>query len=105
MAELMEIIDKTGGFEGQMAAFSCDALGTMVGSLLGTAPVTTFIESAAGNEEGGRTGKVLSSSICLDGMQTRPFTGLRGSFLFQSDWPLATLAKPSAAEFGDSLCI
>jgi AGZA family xanthine/uracil permease-like MFS transporter len=33
-----------------------DAGGTIVGSLLGTSTVTTYIESAAGVEEGGRTG-------------------------------------------------
>ena len=56
MAEVMGIIDKDGNFEGQTAAFTSDALGTVVGSLLGTPPVTTFIESGAGIEEGGRTG-------------------------------------------------
>ncbi|WP_428832252.1 NCS2 family permease [Geoglobus acetivorans] len=33
-----------------------DAIGTSVGALLGTSTVTTYIESAAGIEEGGRTG-------------------------------------------------
>ncbi|MCE4621888.1 MAG: NCS2 family permease [Desulfurococcales archaeon] len=33
-----------------------DATGTTVGALLGTSTVTTYIESAAGVEEGGRTG-------------------------------------------------
>ncbi len=33
-----------------------DAIGTTVGGMLGTSTVTTYIESAAGVEEGGRTG-------------------------------------------------
>ncbi|WP_456478537.1 NCS2 family permease [Geoglobus ahangari] len=35
-----------------------DAIGTSLGALLGTSTVTTYIESAAGIEEGGRTGMV-----------------------------------------------
>lgn len=37
-------------------AFLADALATTVGALVGTSTVTTYIESAAGVEEGGRTG-------------------------------------------------
>ncbi len=37
-------------------ALLADASGTVVGSLLGTSTVTTYIESAAGISEGGRTG-------------------------------------------------
>ena len=33
-----------------------DAIGTTVGGMLGTSTVTTYIESASGVEEGGRTG-------------------------------------------------
>ena len=37
-------------------AFCVDAVATSIGALLGTSPVTTYIESAPGIEEGGRTG-------------------------------------------------
>jgi len=37
-------------------AYASDALGTTVGALLGTSTVTSYIESAAGVEQGGRTG-------------------------------------------------
>ena len=37
-------------------ALFADATGTVVGSILGTSTVTSYIESAAGIEEGGRTG-------------------------------------------------
>ncbi len=36
--------------------FAADALATSVGALLGTSTVTTYVESATGMEEGGRTG-------------------------------------------------
>lgn len=38
------------------AALFADAIGTTVGAVLGTSTVTTYVESAAGVEEGGRTG-------------------------------------------------
>ena len=56
MAEYAGMTDASGNFEGQTAAFCSDAVGTIFGSLLGTSSVTTYIESAAGIEEGGRTG-------------------------------------------------
>lgn len=56
-------VGKMGGYltdEGELPhanrAFTADALGTTVGALLGTSTVTSYIESATGIEEGGRTG-------------------------------------------------
>ena len=37
-------------------ALMSDAVGTVSGAVLGTSTVTSFIESAAGVEQGGRTG-------------------------------------------------
>lgn len=37
-------------------AMDCDAIGTMLGGLLGTAPITTYLESVTGMTAGGRTG-------------------------------------------------
>jgi len=37
-------------------ALFADSIGTMAGAILGTSTVTTYVESAAGVEEGGRTG-------------------------------------------------
>jgi adenine/guanine/hypoxanthine permease len=48
--------DATGEFEGQYYAFMSDASAIVFGSLLGTSPVTAFIESSTGIMEGGRTG-------------------------------------------------
>ena len=43
-----------------------DALGTTFGAMLGTSTVTTYVESAAGVSEGGRTGMTsLITAICF----------------------------------------
>ncbi|GKB07491.1 adenine/guanine permease AZG1-like protein [Tanacetum coccineum] len=56
MARFAGFADENGDFEGQYFAFMSDASSIVVGSLLGTSPVTTFIESSTGIREGGRTG-------------------------------------------------
>jgi AGZA family xanthine/uracil permease-like MFS transporter len=49
-------------------ALAADATAAMVGSTLGTSTVTSYIESAAGAEEGGRTGlTALVVSLCFLG--------------------------------------
>lgn len=49
-------LDKRGHLPRADRAFTADAVGTTVGAILGTSTVTSYIESAAGIEEGGRTG-------------------------------------------------
>jgi adenine/guanine/hypoxanthine permease len=49
-------LTKEGELPGASRAFAADAVGTTVGAALGTSTVTSYIESAAGVEEGGRTG-------------------------------------------------
>ncbi|XP_061372609.1 adenine/guanine permease AZG1 [Gastrolobium bilobum] len=56
MARFAGFTDDNGDFEGQYFAFMSDATSIVVGSLLGTSPVTAFIESSTGIREGGRTG-------------------------------------------------
>ncbi|KAI3705683.1 hypothetical protein L1987_75924 [Smallanthus sonchifolius] len=56
MARFAGFSDENGEFEGQYFAFMSDASSIVIGSLLGTSPVTTFIESSTGIREGGRTG-------------------------------------------------
>ena len=50
------MLDKNGKIPNAKKAFMADAIGTTVGSMLGTSTVTTYVESAAGVSEGGRTG-------------------------------------------------
>ncbi|MEM6252779.1 MAG: NCS2 family permease [Cyanobacteria bacterium P01_D01_bin.156] len=49
-------INSDGKFPGVEKAFMADAVGTTAGSILGTSTVTTYIESASGISEGGRSG-------------------------------------------------
>jgi len=49
-------LDKEGRLPNADKAFMADATGTTVGALVGTSTVTSYIESASGIEEGGRTG-------------------------------------------------
>jgi AGZA family xanthine/uracil permease-like MFS transporter len=49
-------LDEDGDFPDIDRPLMADAVGTTVGGMLGTSTVTTFIESATGIEEGGRTG-------------------------------------------------
>ncbi|MBO5552166.1 MAG: NCS2 family permease [Lachnospiraceae bacterium] len=50
------LIDKDGNMPAMKEALTADALGTIVGSAVGTSTVTTFVESASGVMAGGRTG-------------------------------------------------
>lgn len=50
------IVDQDGNMPKMQEALSVDGAATSVGALLGTSNVTTFVESAVGIGEGGRTG-------------------------------------------------
>jgi adenine/guanine/hypoxanthine permease len=50
------MLDKQGRIPRVKQALFADAIGTTVGAALGTSTVTTYVESAAGVGEGGRTG-------------------------------------------------
>ena len=50
------MLDKDGKLPKVKQALLADAIGTTVGACLGTSTVTTYVESAAGVAEGGRTG-------------------------------------------------
>ncbi len=50
------MLDEKGNMPNMKEALLADAVGTTVGAVTGTSTVTTFVESAAGVEAGGRTG-------------------------------------------------
>jgi len=50
------MLDKDGKVPNAKKALFADAIGTTVGAMLGTSTVTTYVESASGVAEGGRTG-------------------------------------------------
>ena len=60
-------IDKEGNMPKNLEkALICDSTATMIGSLLGTSNVTTYVESSVGIEAGGRTGlTAVSASLCF----------------------------------------
>lgn len=60
-ARKANMLDAKGNLPGMNKAMLADSLATCVGACTGTSTVTTFIESAAGVEEGARTG--LSSFV------------------------------------------
>ena len=51
-----DMLDKEGKLPNIKGALLSDAVGTTVGAMCGTSTVTTFVESASGVAEGGRTG-------------------------------------------------
>ncbi len=59
------LVDKDGNLPGVQKALFADAVGTTVGACLGTSTVTTYVESAAGVAEGGRTGLTAFSTGIL----------------------------------------
>ncbi|KAK3227470.1 hypothetical protein Dsin_007332 [Dipteronia sinensis] len=56
MVRLAGFTDVNGDFEGQYFTFLSDATAIVVGSLLGTSPVTCFVQSSTGIREDGRAG-------------------------------------------------
>ncbi|MBN2766097.1 MAG: NCS2 family permease [Paludibacteraceae bacterium] len=61
-----KMLDKDGKIPNAKKAFMADAVGTTVGAMIGTSTVTTYVESAAGVSEGGRTGlTALVTALCF----------------------------------------
>ena len=59
-------IMKNGKIPRVKQAFLVDAIGTTAGAVMGTSTVTTFVESAAGVEEGGRSGlTAFVTGVCF----------------------------------------
>ncbi|TVR03271.1 MAG: NCS2 family permease [Spirochaetaceae bacterium] len=59
------ILEKDGSIPKGKEALFADAVGTTVGAVLGTSTVTTYIESASGVAEGGRTGLTALTTAVL----------------------------------------
>ncbi|MBP2026119.1 NCS2 family permease [Peptoniphilus stercorisuis] len=56
------LLDENGELPSAGKALLADAIGTTIGALLGTSTVTTFVESASGVADGGRTGLTAIST-------------------------------------------
>ena len=55
-ASKANMLDEKGELKGIKGALLADSIGTIVGAVLGTSTITTFVESSSGISEGGRTG-------------------------------------------------
>jgi AGZA family xanthine/uracil permease-like MFS transporter len=66
VAAKADILDENGQLPEAGKALFSDAVGTTAGALLGTSTITTFVESASGVAEGGRTGlTALTTGVCF----------------------------------------
>lgn len=60
------MVDEKGNIPRLNQAFMADAIGTAVGAMLGTSTVTTYVESAAGVNAGGRSGLTsFTTAVCF----------------------------------------
>ena len=83
VATKAKMLDENGELPNAGRALFADSIGTTLGALLGTSTVTTFVESATGVAEGGRTGlTALSAGFCF--------------FLSIFFYPLMTIIPPQA---------
>ena len=66
VASKADMLDKDGKLPKIKGALLSDAVGTTVGAVCGTSTVTTFVESASGVAEGGRTGltSIVAGILC-----------------------------------------
>lgn len=68
VASKADMLDKDGKLTRIRGALLSDAIGTSVGAMLGTSTTTTFVESASGVAEGGRTGLTAVVAAILFGL-------------------------------------
>lgn len=68
VASKADMLDENGKLPRIRGALLADAVGTSVGAVLGTSTTTTFVESASGVAEGGRTGLTAVTAAILFGL-------------------------------------
>ncbi len=68
VASKADMLDKDGKLPNIRGALLSDAIGTSVGAMLGTSTTTTFVESASGVAEGGRTGLTAVVAAIMFGL-------------------------------------
>lgn len=72
------MVDEKGSIKGLDRLLGIDAVATMLGALLGTSTTTSYIESAAGIEQGGRTGltSIVTGGLFLLALLFVPVVGI-----------------------------
>jgi len=75
------LMDAQGNLPGARWALFSDATGTAVGGLLGTSTITSYVESAAGIQAGGRTGlsNIVTAALFLLALMLYPLLALVSS--------------------------
>ncbi|HHY13260.1 MAG TPA: NCS2 family permease [Thermoanaerobacterales bacterium] len=73
-----KMLDEDGKLPKMNKVLLTDAIGTCIGAVLGTSTVTTYVESAAGIAEGGKTGltAVVTGILFLAALFIAPIAGL-----------------------------
>jgi xanthine/uracil/vitamin C permease (AzgA family) len=73
-----DMVDKENRIEGLDRLLGIDAIATMIGALFGTSTTTAYMESAAGIEQGGRTGltAVVTGTLFLLTVLFVPVVGI-----------------------------
>ena len=108
-----KMVDENGRIPNLKQAFMADAIATTAGAMLGTSTTTTYVESAAGVAQGGRTGLTAFSIACcfaialffsplflsVPGAATAPVLILVGMLMMEPvrniDFDDATEARPA----------
>ena len=77
VAHQAQLLDDNGRLPNMQNALVADSVGTVGGALVGTSPVTSYIESAAGASAGGRTGltAVVVAILFLASLFFAPLAG------------------------------
>lgn len=72
------MVDEKGKIKGLDRLLGIDAVATMIGALLGTSTTTSYIESAAGIEQGGRSGlsSIITGGLFLLALVFVPIAGI-----------------------------
>jgi adenine/guanine/hypoxanthine permease len=83
-------------------AMATDALGTIVGTVLGTSTVTAYVESAAGVEEGARTGlaSLVTAALLIVALFFAPLARMAGAAVAAGGATLHPVVAPALIVVG-----
>jgi AGZA family xanthine/uracil permease-like MFS transporter len=83
-------------------AMATDALGTIAGTVLGTSTVTAYVESAAGIDEGARTGlaNLVTAALFLTALFCAPLARMAGEGVRVGDAVLYPIVAPALVMVG-----
>lgn len=82
VAHKADLLDKDGKLPGMKKALLADSSATLIGSVIGTSSVTSYVESASGVRAGGRTGltAVVVGLLFLAALLLSPLAGMIQSY-------------------------